>query len=54
MADDKSWNAESDHVNVARRTPEANRAEKSDHEALQAEAHRAGVEAVARALDQAA
>ena len=54
MADDKSWNAASARVEVARHTPEVEPAEKSDQETLQAEAHRAGVEAVARALDQAA
>ena len=54
MADDKSWNTNSTHVEIARRTPEAEHAEKSDQDTLQAEAHKAGVEAVARALDQAA
>ena len=54
MADDKSWNAASAHVEVTRYTPEVEHAAKSDQETLKAEAHRAGVEAVARALDQAA
>ncbi len=54
MADDKSWNADSAQIEVKRPTPEVEHAEKLDPETLQAEAHRAGVEAVARALDQAA
>ena len=54
MADDKSRNAASAHVEVTRYTPEVEHAEKSDQETLKAEAHRAGVGAVARALDQAA